>query len=350
MPRPGVEEVGDRVAAVAAEIALADLDPGRRLAALVFGAQQLALDVGDQRFGLAGRGGGFGDRQLALDQRLEDPVEHRIRRQAVLVLLVGAKLGRGRLVDHPLGHHRPVGAERAARLVGVAPARQREDRRLVGVLEHRIAARHVAVERGIADAHLALVAGGQQHLAARVAERHQRDHAQPRLDVLGGDALADRRASRRTRRRPGSIEMTSWRQPSIFAQASASSRLVCEVYLLGIITQWTLSGPSASTATAADSALSMPPDRPRITPGKPFAFDIIAKAHHHRQIDVLGKGRDPALARTARSASRSARLPSAWSPALPRSRAGGRPASPSPLTTKLAPSNTSSSCPPTRLR
>src|SRR5258708_35505139 len=45
----GVEEVADRVAAVAAEIAAADLDPRRCLAALVFGFEQLGLDVGDER-------------------------------------------------------------------------------------------------------------------------------------------------------------------------------------------------------------------------------------------------------------------------------------------------------------
>ena len=56
-------------------------------------------------------------------------------------------------------------------------------------------------------------------------------------------------------------------------QARALARILealLAVYLDGSITPQTLSGPSASTATAADSALSIPPDRPRITPGKPL--------------------------------------------------------------------------------
>src|SRR5688572_5803713 len=40
----GVEGVGDGIAAVAAEVAASELDAGRRLAALIFGAQQLLLD------------------------------------------------------------------------------------------------------------------------------------------------------------------------------------------------------------------------------------------------------------------------------------------------------------------
>ena len=36
------------------------------------------------------------------------------------------------------------------------------------------------------------------------------------------------------------------------------------------MTARTRSGPSASTDIAATSALSMPPDSPRMTPGNPF--------------------------------------------------------------------------------
>ena len=38
----------------------------------------------------------------------------------------------------------------------------------------------------------------------------------------------------------------------------------------GIITARTRDAPKASTATAADSALSTPPEMPKITPGNPF--------------------------------------------------------------------------------
>jgi len=45
---------------------------------------------------------------------------------------------------------------------------------------------------------------------------------------------------------------------------------ISAVYGEGIITVRTLSAPSASTATASVSAESTPPDRPMMTPGKPF--------------------------------------------------------------------------------
>ena len=62
------------------------------------------------------------------------------------------------------------------------------------------------------------------------------------------------------------------RRPGACATASASSRLSCEVKRDGIITQRTRLGPSASTATAAESAESMPPESPSTTPGKRFLF------------------------------------------------------------------------------
>ena len=61
-----------------------------------------------------------------------------------------------------------------------------------------------------------------------------------------------------------------WLARKRFVFSRASSTLASLVYLDGIITPHTLSAPSASTATAAVSAESMPPERPRITPGKPF--------------------------------------------------------------------------------
>src|SRR5947209_14590969 len=47
--RPAMEEITDRVAPVAAEIAAADLHPRRRLPAFVLSLQQLGFDVGDER-------------------------------------------------------------------------------------------------------------------------------------------------------------------------------------------------------------------------------------------------------------------------------------------------------------
>ena len=65
-----------------------------------------------------------------------------------------------------------------------------------------------------------------------------------------------------TAARPGSIGSSSSRQPSSPATAAASSRLGAEVNSDGSITQRTFSAPSASTATAATSALSTPPESP----------------------------------------------------------------------------------------
>ena len=62
------------------------------------------------------------------------------------------------------------------------------DQGLGNVLEHGEAARHVAVERGVADRRLALVAGGEHQPAELVGERHQQVAADAGLDVLLGDA------------------------------------------------------------------------------------------------------------------------------------------------------------------
>ena len=87
---------------VAAERLRRDAHPGRALAALVLG------DVDEARHpphdglvvaeldDLAGRA-------VLLDVRLEDRVEHLVRRQALVVALVGAQLGRRRLGDDGLG-------------------------------------------------------------------------------------------------------------------------------------------------------------------------------------------------------------------------------------------------------
>ena len=86
----------------------------------------------------------------------------------------------------------------------VAPARQRVDLGLVHILQHRIAAAHVAVQRRVADRHLGLVAGGDQQVAELVGEAHQQQAAHARLQVLLGDVALQPREQRRQRRlRPG---------------------------------------------------------------------------------------------------------------------------------------------------
>ena len=61
-----------------------------------------------------------GDAHLALDQALQDVVEHVVGRQRILVLLVLAQLGRRRLGDDVLRDHHAVRPERAGGLPAVA--------------------------------------------------------------------------------------------------------------------------------------------------------------------------------------------------------------------------------------
>ena len=57
-----------------------------------------------------------------------------------------------------------------------------------------------------------------------------------------------------------------------FAHPFASMKLCSEVYLKGSMKHETLSEPRASTAIAAHKAESIPPDKPKIIPGKLFLF------------------------------------------------------------------------------
>ena len=68
----------------------------------------------------------------------------------------------------------------------------------------------------------------------------------------------------------GTIGTSSSCAPRSDAHSAASSRLSREVNTDGIITQRTFFAPSASTATAADKAESIPPERPKTTPGNRF--------------------------------------------------------------------------------
>ena len=69
----------------------------------------------------------------------------------------------------------------------VTPLRNREYRHLIGVFQRIIAARHIAIDRCITDAHLAFIAGGHQHVAEFVGQRHKCDAAYPALYILFGN-------------------------------------------------------------------------------------------------------------------------------------------------------------------
>ena len=170
----------------------------------------------------------------------------------------------------PSGPSAPSGFQR------VAQPRQAEHLGLVEILDRIEAAVHVAIERRVADRHFRLVAGRHHHQAELVGDRHQDRAAGARLQILFGDvarhagedagcsvaskpctALFDRHHvvvhAERLARSPR-------RRRAIPARCSGN----------GSITQRTRSAPSASTAIAAHSAESMPPERPSTTPGKPF--------------------------------------------------------------------------------
>src|SRR6476660_8261970 len=66
--------VGDWIAAVAAEVAQRDLDPGRRLTPLVLGHVEHALDP-QNRVAVIALGNDIGDRLFAFDQALQDGIE-----------------------------------------------------------------------------------------------------------------------------------------------------------------------------------------------------------------------------------------------------------------------------------
>ncbi len=121
------------------------------------------------------------------DQTFENIIKHRIGRQRILIGLIGPELGRGRLVDDVDRDHFTRRSERTGRHMAVAPARQRIDLHLVQILDRVEAAIHVAVERGVANRHFALVAGGHHHRAELVGDCHQDDATRPALQVFLGD-------------------------------------------------------------------------------------------------------------------------------------------------------------------
>ncbi|ETC87142.1 hypothetical protein XHC_3373 [Xanthomonas hortorum pv. carotae str. M081] len=134
--------------------------------------------VFDRIGGVAGRNDVVA-RLLLIDVATQDPVEHVVRRQRILVGLVVAQLGRRRARNHCRRNHR-----RTAH--GIAPFGQAEHLGLVQVLERGIAAAHVAVDGGVTHRVLALVAGGQQQPAELVGQRHQDHPAAARLQVFFG--------------------------------------------------------------------------------------------------------------------------------------------------------------------
>ncbi len=106
---------------------------------------------------------------------LEDGIEHIVRRQGILIRLVGPKLRRGSLVEAGL---------RNAFFFAVNVARDGVDSGLGNVGDDGKSPRHVPVKGAIADRQLGFIARGQQERSELVGERHQNVAANPRLDVF----------------------------------------------------------------------------------------------------------------------------------------------------------------------
>src|SRR5207248_11013986 len=109
---------------------------------------------------------------------------------------VRPELCRGRAVEVRVRYRAPGGGVTVGCTTGgiaggrVAPAAEPVHHRLGDVLDDGEPAREVAVERGVADRHLRLVAGGEHQPAELVGQRHQEVAPDARLDVLRGEVLA----------------------------------------------------------------------------------------------------------------------------------------------------------------
>ena len=93
--------IGDRIAPVAPEGATAHPHAGRRLAALVFGTLHHIEHARDHR-AIETALADLLDRQVVLDERLEDRIEHLVRRQRIGVLLIVPQLRGGLALDDAL--------------------------------------------------------------------------------------------------------------------------------------------------------------------------------------------------------------------------------------------------------
>ena len=163
------------------------------------------------------------------------------------------------------------GPERALRPVGVPPAGEAVDLALVEILDRVEAAVHVAIERGIADRHLRLVAGGQHHRPELVRDRHQHGAARPRLQVLLGDGR------RRCRRRAAAARPRNPRPAARSARCRSGRRAPRRAPRRRSGSRSRCSGRAASRSGRAP---------------RPSASTAIAA--HDRRVDAAGEAEDDA--------------------------------------------------------
>ena len=131
-----------------------------------------------------------------LHKAFENIVQHLVRGERILILLVFPQLRRRRFDENILRDHLAIRPLRTFRLPGVAQGRDAEHLHLVEILDRVVAAIHIAIECGIADGHLALVAGCHHHRPELVRDRHQDRPARAGLDVLLGHVTAEPRKNR----------------------------------------------------------------------------------------------------------------------------------------------------------
>jgi len=136
-------------------------------------------DAPDQCFVVAERHD-VGGRHVVFDVHLENRVEHLVGRQRLVVTLVGAQFGRRRLVDDLVGDHFSAGTT-------IDVVAQFVHRQLEHVLDDGIAAHRIAVQREVANGHLALVSGGENHPTVLVRQSHHDGATDTALQVFFGE-------------------------------------------------------------------------------------------------------------------------------------------------------------------
>ena len=196
----------------------------------------------------------------------------------------------GALVRMLIGNDGALWAEASFRHVRVAPARQPVDLELVEILHRIEAAVHVAVERRIADAHLALVAGRQHHGAELVRDRHHDHAADARLGCslpsMSGALPANSLASDVSKPSTGALD-----RHGVEADAErfgAGGRVLDALVRRVAVRQH--DGMHAIRPQRIDGdrrdqrAESTPPERPSTHAREAVLVDVVAQAEHARMV------------------------------------------------------------------
>src|SRR6266571_1716386 len=173
----GDEFLGDGKGAAEAEGARSNFDSGRSLLALVFAVVDFQGDVANQVERKAEVRGDFFGRAQFLDIGFEDAVEDVIGRQSILIGLVGAQLGGGRLFDARAGHQFPF---------AIDDAREFVDHGFRHIGNYRQASGYIAVQGAVTDADFGFVSRAQNQSAEFIGESHEQIAADAGLDILLG--------------------------------------------------------------------------------------------------------------------------------------------------------------------